>query len=47
MSEAKKPYQPPQCRRLGTVQELTQAAGQPNSDVAFGPPNTAFSSIPH
>jgi hypothetical protein len=46
MSEAKKPYQPPQCRRLGTVQELTQNASLQNADAPTGS-NTAFSGLPH
>ena len=41
MSE-RKSYTAPELRRLGTVQELTQLAGSPNSDVPAGPSNTAF-----
>lgn len=41
MSE-RKIYTVPELRRLGTVQELTQNAGSPNSDVPMGPANTAY-----
>lgn len=40
--QEKKPYETPQCRRLGTYQEITQASHLHNGDVPNGP-NTAFS----
>lgn len=42
MTDTRTPYQSPQCRRLGTVQELTQASNQLNADTPAGDPNTAF-----
>ena len=35
-------YQAPRCRRLGTVQELTQLSNQMNADLPQGNNNTAF-----
>jgi hypothetical protein len=42
MNNSSKQYHAPQCRRLGTVQELTQAGGSPNADTPQGVNNTAF-----
>lgn len=38
----KKTYAAPQCRRLGTYQELTRASNQTNSDAPHGNSNTAY-----
>jgi hypothetical protein len=35
-------YQTPECRRLGTVQELTQNNNRLNRDTPNGNNNTAF-----
>lgn len=39
--QERKRYQKPQLSCLGTVQDLTQNGGLPNSDIPQGPNNTA------
>jgi hypothetical protein len=42
MREETQQYHAPQCRRLGTVQELTRQSHVANSDTPHGNNNTAY-----
>jgi hypothetical protein len=42
MTDTRIPYQSPQCRCLGTVQELTRESNLNNADTPAGNANSAF-----